>query len=183
MRRILVFLSLIACLLFASAASAAEMKIVFFNMGEVAEKSEAYQANLNQLKKDFEPEGQKIQKEAEAFQKKVNDFQLQQQALSPEARMDREAALTSEKRALDDKMGAYGRKRQAAEKRAEEQIHRVIGYAVNEIAKREKYSAVLEQNLAGAFLVDAKYDISEALVKEANKVWKEKPKAVFGDGK
>lgn len=183
MRKIVIFLSLAVCLLFTSVAGAAEMKIVFFNMGQVAEKSEAYQANLNQLKKDFEPEGQKLQKEAEAFQKKVNDFQLQQQALSPEARMDREAALTSEKRNLDDKMNAYGRKRQTAEKRAEEQINRVIAYAVNELAKREKYSAVLEQNLAGAFLVDEKYDISDILIKEANKVWKDKPKAVFGDGK
>lgn len=183
MRRIIIFLSLTLCLLFAASASAAEMKIVFFNMGEVAEKSEAYQAHLAQLKKEFEPEGQKIQKEAEAFQKKINDFQLQQQALSPEARLDREAALGSEKRNLDDKMNVYARKRQAAEKRAEEQIHRIITYAVNEIAQREKYSAVMEQNLAGAFLVDKKFDISEALVKEANKVWKEKPKAVFGDGK
>jgi Skp family chaperone for outer membrane proteins len=183
MRKTVIFLGMFAGLLFASAAQAAEMRIVFFNMGVVAEKSVAYKDNLDKLKKEFEPEGQKLQKEAEAFQKKVNDFQVQMQALSPEARTDREASLTTEKRNLDDKMNAYSRKRQIAEKRAEEEIQRVVAYAVNELAKREQYSAVLEQNLAGALLVDARYDISDALVKEADAVWKEKPKAIFGDGK
>lgn len=180
MRKILVFITLAMCLVFATGAQAAEMRIVFFNMGEVAEKSDAYKVKLDQLKKEFEAEGKKLQQEAEAWQKKVNDFQVQQQALSPAARTDRETALTTEKNNLDAKMSNYSRKRQTAEKDAEQLINKVIFYAATEVAKREKYSAVMEQNLAGAILVDPQFDISDTILKEANKVWKDKPKAVFG---
>lgn len=180
MRKILVFLTLASCLLLASAAQAAEMRIFFFNMGEVAEKSDAYKVKIEQLRKEFEAEGKKLQQEAEAWQKKVNDFQVQQQALSASAREDRQAALATEKNNLDAKMTSYSRKRQTAEKEAEQLINRVIFYAAQEVAKREKYSALMEQNLAGAVLVDPKYDASDLILKEANKVWKNKPKEVFG---
>lgn len=180
MRKVLVSLTLAACLLFAANAEAAETRIVFFNMGEVAEKSDAYKIKLDQLKKEFETEGKKLQSEAEAWQKKVNDFQVQQQALSPTAREDRQAALATEKNNLDAKMNSYGRKRQTAEKDAEQLIQRIIFYAATEVAKRENFSALIEQNLGGAILVDPKLDVSDLILKEANKVWKDKPKAVFG---
>lgn len=183
MRKIFILMTLAVFLAFAASAQAAELKIGFFNMNEIGTSSDAYKANLASLQKEFEKEGQDLQKQAEAWQKKANDFKVQQQALSAEAREDRGSALNREKLELDDKLNRYARKRQTAEQRAQDQINRIIMYAANEVGKRENYSAIMEVNLAGAVMVDQKLDVGKAILQEANKVWKEKPKAVFGDGK
>lgn len=181
MRKILVFIAVAACFFAVTAnAAQAEVKIGVFNMNIVIPESDAYKAKLAELQKQFESEGKSLEKQGEAFQKEVNDFQVQQQALSAEAREERQVALQRKKRDLDDKMNNFLRKKNAAENKAQDEIGRVILYAATEYGKREKFGIVMEQNNAGAILVAPQYDITKAILQEANKVWKEKPKAVFG---
>lgn len=183
MRKFLVFFTLALCLVFAAAAQADETKIGFFNIQEVIGKSDAYKAKQSELQKKFGKEGETLQKQFEAFQEKANKFQLQQQALSPDAREKQQADLMREKLGLDEKAAPYMRKRQTAEAEAEQELNKIIFYAVQEYGKREKYTAIMEQSGSTALYVDQKCNLNDAILKEVNKVWKEKPKAVFGDNK
>lgn len=182
MRKILLFVAVIACfgISLGNTAQAADIKIGIFDITVVGNESEAYKAQLTTLQKQFDVEGKKLEKEGEAFQKEINDFQVQQQALSADAREERQVALQRKKRDLDDKLNNFMRKKTAAERNAMEQINKVIIYAASELGKREKYAIIMERQNAGALWVDPQYDISKDVLKEANKVWKEKPKAVFG---
>lgn len=184
MRKIFVLLAITMvvamCLTIAASAQAAEMKIAFFNIAEVGPASDAYKAKVGDLQKEFEREGKALETSRDALQKKVRDFQVQQQALTPEARIDREGALNREGRELESKMQSYMQKRQLAERRAEEELHRIIFYAVQQYGKREKYSVIMDQMGSAAIYLDPKLDISKAILVEVNKVWREKPKELFG---
>ncbi|MDR2504363.1 MAG: OmpH family outer membrane protein, partial [Deltaproteobacteria bacterium] len=173
-------LSLIIFCLSAGSALAAEYKIGFFNMAVVIRDSDAYKAKLAEFQKEFDAEDKRLQKQGGDLQKKINDFQIQQQALSPKAREERELDLSRQKRDLDDKMGMYLRRRGEAEKRAQEEINNVIVYAASEYGKREKFSFVLEQNTAGVVWMMDSLDLTKQVLEESNKVWKARPKEVFG---
>ena len=178
--RKLLMICVIACFPLAFAGQAAELKVGFFNMPLVVRDCEAYKAKLAELQKEFDAEGKTLEKQNADLQKKINDFQIQQQALSPEAREDRQMDLARQRRDLEDKMNNYMRKRGAAEKRAQEEINKVILYAASEYGKREKFSFLLEQNTAGVvWLVDS-LDLTRQVLDESNKVWKAKPREIFG---
>lgn len=183
MRKASILLALIVCLVFAASAQAAEAKFGFFNMAEIANQTDAYKAKLAELEKEFEKEANILKKLGDDLQKKANDFQVQQQALTPEARADRGEALNREKRDLDDRAQTHMRKLQVAERRAQEEILRILAYSAGEVGKRGKYSAVFEQSQAGVIIIDPKFDLSKEILQEANKVWKEKPAELFGGGK
>ena len=175
-----VFLALLS---FAWNTQAAELKVGFFDLNAVAQASDAYKVKNAELQKEFESEGKTLDKQNTDLQKKINDFQVQQQALSPEAREDRQIDLARQKRDLDDKMNNYMRKRQTAERRANDEINRVIGYAASAYGKRESFSFILEQNIAGVAWMNEALDVTKQVLAESNRVWKDKPKEVFGTGK
>lgn len=183
MRKISILFALLACLVFAAQAQAAEAKFGFFNMHEIAEKIDAFQAKKAELEKEFDKESKALQKQRTDLEKKFSDFQVQQQALTPEARADRGEALNREKRDFEDRAQSHMRKLQTAEQRAQQEILRIIAYSANEVGKRGKYSAIFELTQAGVAMLDPALDLSNEILKEANKVWKEKPAALFGGNK
>jgi Skp family chaperone for outer membrane proteins len=175
------FLSLGFLLLFPVLLQAAELKIGFFDIVEVLNSCDAYKAKVAEFQKAFEQEGKVLEKQRTDLQKKISDFQVQQQALSPAAREDRQVDLARQERDFNDRMNDFMRKRNAAEQAAQNELTTVIIYAANSYGKREKFSAVLSSRQAGAVWVTPALDITKAVLEEANKVWKEKPKDLFSD--
>ncbi len=182
MRKLLVVCTFAICM-FASAAHAAELKIGVFNMDKVGRECVAFKELTEKVSKSFEAENKALEKQSADLEKEFNNFKLQQQALTPEAREDRQVELSRKKRDLDDKANNFMRKVGAAEKRMSDDITKVVIYAVQEVSKRDKYTLILEQQQAGAIVVGSAIDINKTVVEEANKVWKQKPKEIFPDGK
>lgn len=175
MRKLLFVFTLAVCM-FAVSAQAAEIKIGVFNIDQVGRNSEAFKDLTTNLQKSFADEGKALEKAEADLKKKFNDFQVQQQALSAEAREDRQVELSRQKRDFDDRMNNYVRKLSAAEKRLSDDITKVVIYAAQQVGKSGKYDLVLEQQNAGAIVVADAIDMNKAVLEEANKVWKQKPK-------
>jgi outer membrane protein len=175
--RKMIFLILIFCL-FPVAAQGAELKIGVFNMEGVVYQSDAFQENKKNLQNTFGKEQSAIEKASQDLQAKFDAFGRQQAGLSNDAREDRQAALVREKRDLDDKANAFTRKVTAAENKSREQVTRCILLAVNDYGKKNGFSLILDATSAGAVHVAPALDITSAILKESNRVWKEKPKAL-----
>lgn len=179
MRKFMPGLLLFFCL-FALEGQAAELKVGIFDLKAVAEGSEPFKVKQAEMKASFEAEGKTLEKQGAELQKKFNDFQMQQQALNPEAREDRQMELTRQKRDYDDKMNSFMRRFGAAEQRAHDEIVSIILYAATKYGEREKFSLVLEKEKSGVVWSAAVLDITKAVLAETNKVWKERPKELFG---
>jgi outer membrane protein len=178
MRKLFIPLILIFCLLSVT-AGAAELKIGLFSLNSVATSCDAYKAKQADMKKTFESEGKAVEKQGLDLQKLVNEFQIQQQALSPQAREDRQEALKRQSREFEDKRNDFLRRYSNAEKRAQEEIISIVLYSASEYGKREKFSFVLEMDRAGVLWVEQPLDITKAVLEETNKTWKTKPKDLF----
>jgi outer membrane protein len=176
MRKIVLFT--LALCLFPVSALGAELKIGIFNMEGVVYQSDAFKENKKNLENTFGKERSAIEKAEQDLQAKFDAFGRQQAGLSAEAREDRKAALVREKRDLDDKANAFTRKVTAAENKSREQVTRCILLAVNDYGKKNAFSLILDATSAGAVHVAPALDITSAILKESNRVWKEKPKAL-----
>ena len=164
--------------LFAATAQAAEVKIGLFNMAEVAIECDAFKDASKKIQSTYGNEQKALEKKEQELQKKFEDFAVQQAALSAEARQDRQIELMRQKRDHDDKKNDFLRKIAAAENRSREEITRVILIATTEYGKRNKFSLIMDAASAGAIHVDPALDVTADILKEANKVWKDKPKAL-----
>lgn len=177
MRKI-ILLTLAFVFLGAASASAAELKIGLFNMGEVALECQAFKDAQKKIQSTYSKEQKSLEQKEQELQKKFNDFNAQQAGLTAEARQDRQVDLMRLKRDHDDKKNDFMRKVTAEENRSREQITRVILIAAAEYGKRNNYSLILDANSAGAIHVMPSMDITADILKEADKVWKEQPKAL-----
>ena len=177
MRKI-ILLTMAFVLVAAASANAAELKIGLFNMGEVALDCDAFKDAQKKIQSTYGNEQKALENKEKDLQKKFEDFSVQQAGLSAEARQDRQVELMRLKRDHDDKKNDFMRKVTAAENKSREEITRVILIATAEYGKRNKYSLILDANSAGAIHVEPSMDVTADILKEANKVWKEKPKAL-----
>jgi len=171
----------LALFLFAGSAVAAELKIGFFNMNDVALECDAYKDAQKRIQGAHTAEQQAIEKQGQELQKKVDAFNAQASALSVEAREERNLELMRLSRDFDDRKNAFIRKVSAAENRARDEIARAIVLASIDYGKRNRYSVIQDSNTAGAMYVDASIDITADILKETNRIWKEKPKALTDD--
>lgn len=172
-------LTLVLCLfiaLQAGAAQAAEAKIGVFNMAEVALECDAFKEAQKKLKDTYGKDEQALTKKEQELKKKFDDFAVKQAGLSAEARQDRQVALMREKRDHDDRKNDFMRKIAAAEGKTRDQISRAIVIAVGDYGKKNKYSMIIDSLSAGVFYLEPSMDITKDILRETNRVWKEKPK-------
>lgn len=162
----------------ATAASAAELKVGVFSAPEVIMGSDAFKESEKKINDAYGKERDALEKKDKEMQKKIDDFNKQQAALSTEARQDRQVALMREKRDLDDKKNDYMRKVTAANDRMRNDLMRALVIAVNDYGKRNKYTMLIDSAGGSVLFVDASVDVTPDIVKEINRVWKEKPKAL-----
>lgn len=176
MKKIILFT--LALSLFASSAFAAESKIAFFNMTEVAMNCNAFKDEQKKIQSAHSGEVKALEKQRADLQKKIDNFKKQAQALTAEKREDMNMELMRLSRDYDDKQNSLNRKISAAENKAREELSRVIIVAVLDYAKKNGYTAILDSNSAGAIYVDKNADVTKAILDESNRIWKEKPKVL-----
>ncbi|MDL2314586.1 OmpH family outer membrane protein [Desulfovibrio sp. OttesenSCG-928-C14] len=177
------FLLLLAFCFMAGTAQAAApaqqpLKIGVFNMAEVALECQAFKDVQKQIQSSYGQEQKRLEKAEQDLQKRFEDFSVKQGALSAEARQDRQVELMRLKRDHDDRKNDFVRKVSAAEARFREQITRAILLAAGDYGKKNKFSLIMDSNSAGAVHVEPALDITAAILKETDRIWKEKPKAL-----
>ena len=140
------------CLLAASTASAAEMKIVFVDVKSAIENTAQFRAGLEHLQSVKNDK----QKELEALRNKINqmdkDLQNQSMAMSPEK-------LSEKQQKVDDMKTDFQRKLQDAQRAMELEKNRLLqgvytkfGKKIKEFATKNGYDYICDFFYCGTFL-------------------------------
>ncbi len=178
MRKIL-FFALALCLCysvsFVNSASAAELKIGIFSIQEVATKSDAYKENDKKLQDTFSKEKNEIEKEQNELKTMAEALGKPEPKLTPEQLEEKQLEYVRKKRALDEKTGIFLRRVEQTERRMQQDIANVIVVAAQEYGKRNDFSLIMDATSAGVLHAVPSLDITDKILAETNKIWKENP--------
>ena len=162
-----------ALLLMLSAVPAfAAGKIGVAQIDQITAQSDMGKESERLLNAQFGKERDSLDKEAQAFQKKVEDFQKQAAALSDKARMDKAQELDRLNRELMQKQDAYNRKVAPVAEQINTQVIQTLDQAIENFSKANGYDIIINAQ-AVVYATDAT-NVSSSILTEANKVWKSK---------
>lgn len=171
MRKIIIF-SVLSLFLMASTATAADLKIGIVHMQELATQCDAAKEAQKKMEETFGAERDALEKQSGELQKKAEAMQAQFAALSPEAKEDKKVAFLTEQRAFQEKAQIFQQKIQAAEMRIRQEMAMLIAKAAENYAKAKGYTMIIDGAGAGVLYGAEKLDVTDAMLKEVNAVWK-----------
>lgn len=162
-----------AFILFSASAQAAElMKIGVYNLSKVVFECDAYKDEMKKMEAKYGKERTAIEKAQQDLEKKFEDLRTKQSALSQDARDERIRELNRQRRDLEERKNDFMRKVSVDENRMGSSITRVALLGASEFGKKNNYSLIIDANAAGAVHVVPALDITDAVLKEANHVYK-----------
>lgn len=167
------FLAVIISLAAAVTAQAADAKIAIFNSRAVAAKSEPFTAARKKIENQYGPEKKKLEQQAQTLQKQADDLQKQQSALSREALTEKSDTFMRAKRNFEDASQSYSRKVEAALIRIDQEFGARLYQAAQDYGSRKGFTLLLDAAAGGVVYHDKASDVTEDLVKEVDRVYKE----------
>ncbi len=170
-------ISFVAVLLLSNAALAANIAV--FNLTGVTQNSEPAKALEGFLDSKFGTERTKLMKDAETIQKKTEEFQKQAAALSESARKSKATALEKEVRAFEEKRAAFAQKIGPVQQAKQTEILDIVRAACVNYSKANKLDILIDGSASVAYASET-VDVSQGILTEVNKLWKEKG-AKFAD--
>ncbi len=179
MKKLLAFTVLYICTV--CPAYGTDFKVGFFDLSEIITSCYAYKDNMARIKKNFSREHEHLKKQEQDLQKRYADFKNRAASLSSEERSALNLELMYASRTFDDKNTAFRRRRSAAENQARDEAGRVVALAVDTLGERENFMVIMETSAAGVMYIDKAIDITAAVLQEANRIWREKPRALAGE--
>ena len=171
MRKVL-FLAVVFTLVSVAVAQAAELRVGVFNSRAIAERSEPFTAARKKIETQYGPEKKKLETQAQTLQNQADDLQKQRTALSPEAFTERGDSFMRAKRNFEDASQSYTRKVEAAFIRIDQEFGARLLQAIQDYGMRRNFSLLLDQ-AGGVAYFDKSLDVTEDLIKEVARVYRE----------
>lgn len=168
MRRSLV-LAVCLVLLFAATARA-ELKVAVFDVQVVAEKSDALKEAQEMWKKNYDGEKTQLEKQRDSLTKKAAGLSKATEAQKKE--------FQKAERDFAEKTNAFMRKMQASELEIRKELDTLIVQTAAEYAAAKGYTLILDTKSAPYF--DKSMDVTDDMVKEANRIWAAAAKKATG---
>lgn len=150
----------------------AEEKIAFVDFQRVFEQSEVIKRMNEKLQDGIRAEQQTIEKKRDALEKSKEELEKKIAVLNPEARAKKEEELRTE---LKDLKRYAGDKEEEFQRRGStlmQEIMKDLTDIVKEMGKAKGYSAVVERSTGGVIYFDPAADMTEEVVKEYDKRYK-----------
>lgn len=168
LRNILFALAL--CLACTTTAIAAD-KVGVVNLMAVTTESAPGQAADKELQTRFGAERTQLEKQAEALNKKMEDFNKQAATMSEKARMEKGQGLEKEAVALDEKGRAYAQRLSTVQEAMTNQLQELVDTACGNVAKKDGFDVLLDGTAIVLFAAPSS-DATPAVTTEVNNLWK-----------
>lgn len=152
-----------------SESKAAEQKIAIVTLQEALNNVNQGKSAKEKLQKDFKKKQAEIEKEKQDLQKQAESLQKQGSVLSADARQQKAQELQKQFMELQNKAANYERELKMAEAESANQIIEKLGEIVEEIAKKEGYTLVIENSQRTVLFSSTATDITEEVIKVYNK--------------
>jgi len=174
MRKALILTAIIV--LVSAGLARAEVKIATCKLQDVITKSEPRSAAI----KDIEAKSASLKGQVEKMKKDIEHLQeeLQKQnvVLSQQAKADKELEFKRKVRDYQDTVQAYQRQVKAEEEKVREPVIDVLQQVVIEFGKKNGYDIILDVVSPGILYTSDNLDVTNQLIVELNKAWREKKK-------
>lgn len=167
------FLAVLITLVATVSAQAAADKIAIFNSRAVAANSEPFTNARKKIENQYLPEKQKLENQGKTLQKQADDLQKQRTAMSREALAEKSEAFMRAKRNFEDASQAYGRKVESALIRIDQEFAGRLFQAAQDYGMRKSFGAIIDTAAGGIIYHDKSVDVTEDLIKEVARVYKE----------
>lgn len=177
MRKI-AFFTLGLLFLFSSVAVGQEpMKIGVINVQEILKKSEPGQEATEEMREEFEGKKQDLDKQKAEIEQMREDLQKQSLVLSQQAKLDKELEFKRKVRDFQDSMQNFQRQAKVEEGRLSKPIIEIIVQVVNDYGEKNEYDLILDGTAAGVMYVNEPVNLTNQVIVEVNKAWREKKKS------
>ena len=167
------FLAVIFCLASVISANAAEAKIAVFNSRAVAAQSDPFTQARKKVENQYIPEKKKLEAQAQTLQKQADDLQKQSASLTREALAEKSESFMRAKRNFEDATAAYQRKAEAALIRIDQEFSARLFQAAQDYGMKKGLTVLLDVSAGGIIYQDKSVDVTDDLVKEVARVYKE----------
>ncbi len=169
----LTFFIILSLVISGSYAIAAE-KIGFVDVRGVMLRSEAGKNATKEFKKAFEKNKTKIQKEEAKLKKLKAELEKQRLILKPEAVKGKEISYQTEFRDYQRLVKDSNEELRLRDQALSGELIPEILKVVDTIGKKERYTIILDVNTQGVAYLSKENDITEKVIKEFNKTYKDK---------
>jgi outer membrane protein len=170
------------CLLMANVALAAELKVGYVDMREIATNSEPAKKARTTMESKFRAERDRLDKQATDLQKQAVAMKNPAGNKSREATEQKRAEFIRKRTDLDQKGREYNTKIEKEQAQLHNEILEVVFKAAKDFAAKKGITYLVDAN-SGILYADPSMDVTKEFMEEVNRQWKENPPAASGGGK
>lgn len=166
------FLAVLLCLVTAFSAQAAD-KVAVFNSRAVAANSEPFTAARKKIENQYMPEKKKLEDQAKKLQGMADELQNKRSTMTREKFEEKSEAFMRAKRNFEDSSQTYTRKVEQALVRIDQEFAGRLFQAAMDYGMRKSYAVILDSAAGGIIYHDKSVEVTDDLVKEVARVYKE----------
>jgi outer membrane protein len=166
----------------ASAALAAELKIAYADMREIATNSEPAKKAKATMESKFGAERDRLEKQGKDLQKQAESLKNPAANQTREALEQKRAEFIRKQRDLDQKARDFTAKVEKEEVQLRDEMLTVVFNAAKDFAVKKGISFFVDAN-SGILYADTSMDMTKEFMEEVNRQWKESPAASSGGAK
>jgi outer membrane protein len=158
---------LVSFFLFGSlAAHAAEVKIGFIDMQKAIQETAAGKKAKKELEDEFNKKKKDLDKREAEIKKMGEEFEKKSMAMNEEARAKRQAEIQGEMRKYQDTAGKSQMEIQKRERDLTQPIVSRLRTILDELAKKEDFSFILEKSEQSVMFAKKEFDLTERVIRE-----------------
>ncbi len=164
--------SLVTLLLISFSAFAAEPKIGYVDLQKAIESTKAGKKAKTALEKEFKAKQTEFQKKEEALKKMAQDIQKKAVALSEDAKRKKQAEFQQEMLKFRQEVAKSQQSIQVREREMTRPILKKMGEIIEKIAKKEKFTMILEKREQNIIWASEEVDVTPMLISRFEKEYK-----------
>lgn len=174
MRTLRILATLVMVTLLLPSMGWTQSKIGVVDMQTIIAESDPGTKAMEELRTRFESMKVELDKKNETITKLRDDLQRQSMVLSQEAKQDKELEYRRLVRDFQDEFQAFQMKMKAEEDRLSEPILELLLALIQDYGKKHSFTIIIDGTSAGLLYADDTAIITDSIMQELNKSWREK---------
>jgi outer membrane protein len=162
-------LGLLAALIFAGTAHAAETKIGYIDMQKAIQSTAAGKKAKKDLEDEFTKKKKDLDKREADIKKMGEDFEKRSMAMNEESRLKKQNEIRGEMAKYQELAAKSQMEIQKRERDLTAPIVNKLRGIIEEIAKKEDYTVILEKSEQSVMWAKKDFDLTDRVVKEYDK--------------
>lgn len=156
--------------------AAQQVKIGYFDLGEVLQRSEAGKDVDKEMSDEVDSVKKEVKKFEDEFSKKRSEFDSKSLLWGKEIREKKLKELIGMEKELVERRRAAEMRLRQIQRRLTTPLIRDINDILEKVGKRGGYSIIFEKGQAGIFYAPGAFDLTDQIIKEFNVLYEKKKK-------